>query len=197
MCGCGLEKAWNGTEPLLDADERSIPCEMNKFDDMMELLSAEDPHFAQVVAIDADFVLFSRAWCVAEVAAAHKVGMRQSMEIESLQSLDDHDEGLRQLRIEAMEATRPEDKDEILRKIPDHAAFDEHVQLLLFQDLLPAWRHLDVAMQLDRVGHYVRWQLVARRRGSLGIFDPRQQARDNPGAQIVGAPSTRNVSPLP
>merc|ERR1712048_701815 len=71
VCGCGLRKAWNTTEPVLDEDGRSIPCEMNKFDDMMELLSATDSNFAQVIAVDASFELFSRAWCVAEIAAAH------------------------------------------------------------------------------------------------------------------------------
>ena len=74
VCDCGLAKAWNGTEPVLDEDGSSIPCEMNKFDNMMELLSAADPGFAQLIAVDASFVLFSRAWCVAEVATAHKMG---------------------------------------------------------------------------------------------------------------------------
>merc|ERR1712083_782968 len=33
----------------------------------------------------------------------------------------------------------------------------------LFEDLLPSWKHLDVATQLDRVGHIVRWADVVRR----------------------------------
>ena len=126
-------------------------------------------------------------WCVAEVAAAHKVGMRQSMKIECLQSLDAHEQELRRLRIEDMEATRPEDREEILHKIPDHEAFDRRVQVLLFEDLLPAWRRMDVALQLNRVGRFVRWHGVARARRSLRIYDPGQAARDNLGAQILGA----------
>merc|ERR1712226_250797 len=97
----------------------------------MELLSAANPTFAQVIAVDADFVLFSRAWCVAEVAAAYKVGMRQHIKIVSSAALDRNQEGLRNLRIVTMEATRPEDRDEILRKIDDRDAFDARVQRLL------------------------------------------------------------------
>ena len=116
VCDCGLPKAFNTTEPMLD-DGRSIPCEMNKFDDMMELLSAANRSFAQVIAVDARFDLFSRAWCVAEVAAAYKVGMRQDIKIVSSSALDRNEGRLRHLRIADMEATRPEDKEEILQKI--------------------------------------------------------------------------------
>ena len=63
LCDCGLPKAFNDTEPVLNGDGPSIPCEMNKFDDMMQLISAENQEFAQVIAIDASFVLFSRACC--------------------------------------------------------------------------------------------------------------------------------------
>ena len=76
VCTCGLPKAFNSQAPTLD-DGRSVPCEMNKFDPMMILLSAMGPDFSQVVAVDAEFVIFSRAWCVAEIVAAHEVGKRQ------------------------------------------------------------------------------------------------------------------------
>merc|ERR1712216_208845 len=136
----------------------------------MELLSAANQSFAQVIAVDENFVLFSRAWCVAEVAAAYKVGMRQNIKVVSSGALDRNEEGLRTLRIVNMEATRREDRDEILRKIEDHDAFDARVQRLLFDDLLPAWRQLDVASQLNRVGRFIRWQDVVRRRGSLRVL---------------------------
>ena len=134
-----------------------------------------------MIAVDENFVLFSRAWCVAEVAAAHKVGMKQSIKIVSSDALDRNEGDLRNLRIVNMEATRPEDRDEILRKIEDHDAFDARVQTLQFDDLLPAWRRLDVASQLDRVGHFVRWQAVARRHGSPRVLDP--------DPQVVGVPN--------
>ena len=141
-----------------------------------------------MIAVDENFVLFSRAWCVAEIAAAHKVGMKQSIKIASTDALDRNEGDLRNLRIENMEATRPEDRDEILRKIEDHDAFDARVQTLLFNDLLPAWRRLDVASQLDRVGHFVRWQAVANRRGSKGVLNPRgQEAPEILEPHVVGA----------
>ena len=40
-----------------------------------------DASFSEVIAVDSHFVLFSRAWCVAEVAAAHQVGMKQTLKI--------------------------------------------------------------------------------------------------------------------
>ena len=187
MCNCDLPKAFNSTEPKLD-DGRSVPCEMNKFDDMMELLSAANRFFTQVIAVDARFDLFSRAWCVAEVAAAYKVGMKQDIKIVSSDALDRNEHRLRNLRIANMEASRPEDKDEILRRIGDRDAFDDRVQTLLFDDILPDLRQLDVASQLDRVGRFVRWQDAARRRGSLGVLDPREPEAPEIPAQVLGAP---------
>ena len=56
-CDCGRLKALNDTPPTLDG--RSIPCEMNKFQDMIRYLATD--HFeGQVVAIDCDFGLFQR-----------------------------------------------------------------------------------------------------------------------------------------
>eukprot|EP00913_Durusdinium_trenchii_P002097 g1936.t1 len=48
----------------------SAATEMNKFDEMMAFLAARDPKFCQVVAVDSDFGVFTRAWCMAEVAQA-------------------------------------------------------------------------------------------------------------------------------
>merc|ERR1719510_1049475 len=73
-----------------------------------------------------------------------------------------------------MEATRPEDKVEILSKIPNHAAFNSRLQLLLFDDLVPAWKHMDIAEQMQHVGHIVRWHGMSGRSGS--------QRRRMPGA---------------
>merc|ERR1712061_945068 len=156
ICQCGLEKAWSDTVPTLD-DKQSIPCEMNKFYDMIEFLSSSNPNFSQVIAVDASLLLFKRAWCVAEIAAAHKVGMRQCLKIKSSQLLKQHEEQLRHLRVEQMEATCKQDKQLILAKIPDPAAFNRDLQSLLFSDLLPAWNNMDVADQMHRVGHVISW----------------------------------------
>ena len=73
ICKCSRPKFFN-EDPPLNADGKSIHCEMNKFDDMMALLARENPDFAEVVAVDASLDLFGRAWCVAELAEAHRMG---------------------------------------------------------------------------------------------------------------------------
>lgn len=62
--------------------------EMNKFDDMMAYLHLECPHFLQVVAIDTHFMIFSRAWCVAELVQADASHLEQHMMIHSPGALE-------------------------------------------------------------------------------------------------------------
>lgn len=188
VCACGLAKAWNSTEPLRRGGG-SIPCEMNKFNDMMRFLSATDPDFEQIVAVDAAFVLFSRAWCVAELAEASAAGMVQHLKLESADSLVHHGTRLRRLRIRDMEATRPEDKEEILKSIADVDAFDEHLQRLLFQDLLPAWQSLDVTEQIVRIGRIARWQSACEARGNPHLWKAGLADASTP--QFSSAPSGR------
>ena len=76
-CQCSEPKFFNEDPPLND-DGKSIQCEMNKFDDMMALLARENPDFAEVVAVDASLDLFGRAWCVAELAEAHRMAWRKA-----------------------------------------------------------------------------------------------------------------------
>jgi len=156
-CPCGLTKHFSG-----------LGCEMNKFDVMMSYLSATDSNFAQVVAIDFQFVLFSRAWCVSEIAAANTAGMIQSLKIHSSWSLAQKAETLRLLKIEDMEASRPEDKAEILATIADTAAFDAHVQHMLFEELIPAWGNTDDMEQMNRIGSNARWIAYAETFGADG-----------------------------
>ena len=85
-CQCSEPKFFNEDPPLND-DGKSIQCEMNKFDDMMALLARENPDFAEVVAVDASLDLFGRAWCVAELAEAHRMGMTQSLKIRNKETL--------------------------------------------------------------------------------------------------------------
>jgi len=132
---------------------------MNKFDDMMTLLAARDAAFAQVIAVDASFELFNRAWCVAEIAAACRMGMAQHLQVMSGGHLSACEGQLRGLRIEEMQASRPEDVAEILGKIPDKRAFDARLQELIFggTGLIAAWRALDGQEQMGRVGQWLRW----------------------------------------
>eukprot|EP00927_Polykrikos_kofoidii_P006462 TRINITY_DN12613_c0_g1_i3.p1 TRINITY_DN12613_c0_g1~~TRINITY_DN12613_c0_g1_i3.p1 ORF type:complete len:616 (-),score=52.87 TRINITY_DN12613_c0_g1_i3:264-2111(-) len=121
MCECNLPKAFNTDAPVLE-NGKGISCEMNKFQDMIRFLSAKDRYFEQVVAIDAGFQLFSRAWCIAEISCANLVGMKQRLKIFAAADLLKHSSRLRNLKVEEMDSAIPEDKEEILASIPDKAA---------------------------------------------------------------------------
>lgn len=47
----------------------------------MAYLFQQNPWFAQVVAVDAELTLFTRAWCVAELAQGQRMGMAQSLKL--------------------------------------------------------------------------------------------------------------------
>lgn len=149
---------------------------MNKFDDMMCWLSAHNSDFAQVVAIDAAFDVFTRAWCVSELAQAHTMGMRQHLKLMNIRSLQENEEQLRKIRIENMQASRPQDVEEILARIPDKMLFNEKLQKLLFESLLPRWYDLDGREQFAVIGNVARWQTVINRRGSVGVTSYRQDS---------------------
>lgn len=149
-CDCHTGKCQSTTPPLR-ADGESIPCEMNKFDDMMGCLSTKRRDFAHLVAVDQDFRLFTRAWCVAELYQAHMLSLPQSLCLHSGSGLKFHTTNLRCLRVEDMEASRRSDKDMILAKIEDMDAFNRNLQRLIFEEggLLQAWmQNMDVASVL-------------------------------------------------
>merc|ERR1712039_341420 len=101
-CPCGSPEYHNNTPPLRE-DGKSILRQMNKFDEMMAFLAAGDQEFTQVIAVDRTFKLFTRAWCVAELAEANKMGMRQQLKLASQQSLDQQQDQLRDLDVEKMQ----------------------------------------------------------------------------------------------
>lgn len=154
-CDCGAPKYYNTTEPLYKG--RSVKCEMNKFDEMMAYLSARDPHFSQVIAVDANIALFTRAWCVAEIAKAHTIGMEQHLKLLNYRALEEHEFALRHLQIERMRATRTEDIEEILANIPDKAAFNKKLTSMLFRKLIPQWENFDARDRMTMLGKVVRW----------------------------------------
>lgn len=168
VCSCKAPKFFNDTPPLR-AEGQSIGCEMNKFDDMMALLAAEDSEFCQVIAVDRCFQLFSRAWCVAELAEADTMGMLQRLVIDAESSLDRDAEKLAHIDVRELMASRPEDKEEILRRISDKNAFNEKLHDLLFKRLIAGWRTLDSSQKLERVGELARWERVIMRRGTKGL----------------------------
>jgi len=168
LCNCGAAKFGSTSQPLRD-DGASINCEMNKFDDMMAWLAATDRGFGQVIAVDRDFRLFSRAWCVAELAVASEMGMSQRMKVLSPSALNENAGSLEGLRVQDMQASRPEDVDIILSKIHDVGAFNQKLHDLIFGTLLSGWWLLDARQQLELVAQVARWQETAAvMRRSLG-----------------------------
>ena len=137
---------------------------MNKFDHMMAYLVARDASFEQVVAVDADFNLFTRAWCVSELAKAFVTGMKQSLKLLNVRSLQKHKEALEGLRIENMQASRPEDIADILADIPDKALFNGFLQRMIFHSLIPNWSNLDALNQAVQIARVARWQGLAAKR---------------------------------
>eukprot|EP00933_Yihiella_yeosuensis_P027768 TRINITY_DN21636_c1_g4_i2.p1 TRINITY_DN21636_c1_g4~~TRINITY_DN21636_c1_g4_i2.p1 ORF type:complete len:520 (+),score=90.04 TRINITY_DN21636_c1_g4_i2:391-1950(+) len=172
-CPCSMPKSFNKDAPL-DGEGRSIACEMNKFDDMMSYLSvASEVQFRQLIAVDEKFELFSRAWCVAEIAEAFTMGMRQTLSIKRGDLLDVHEQRLRSLRVEEMQASRPEDVAEILAKIPDKASFNDQLQELIFHEgsgLFSKWRGLDALQRLEMVGDLVRAKAGERDDDGNGFY---------------------------
>lgn len=133
---------------------------------MMSYLAAKDEHFQQLCAIDVDFVLFSRAWCVSELAVANAQGIRQILKMHSAWSLEKNQEKLKELKVENMEASRIEDKVDILSCIPDKDEFDANVQHMIFKELLPSWKGFDDMEQMRRVGRIARWVKTGQELGT-------------------------------
>ena len=77
FCTCSEPKVLN------DQPDR---CELNKFHVMMLWLQRSNPKFRQLVAVDCDFSVFERAWCVAELVAAHNAKMPQSVSAQERQN---------------------------------------------------------------------------------------------------------------
>ncbi|CAE7305695.1 mycA [Symbiodinium necroappetens] len=168
-CTCGLPKMLNTTAPLSTegpSKGQSIGCEMNKFDDMMALLSRKNPHFSQVVAVDAGFVLFRRAWCVAELVKADEARLRQHVKMHSRKAVEDMASSLRNLRVESMEASRAEER------IEDTCLFNQKLQSLIFDKagLLSCWRQLDAAHRMEEVGSLLKWSFADNGRGIVWQF---------------------------
>merc|ERR1719221_1317730 len=137
---------------------------------MLAFFSARDANFGHVIAVDTEFVLFSRAWCVAELAMSYNMGLAQHMIIHSSRCLLENKEGLGHLRVQDMKASRPEDVEEILAKIPCHEEFNAQLHKLIFSTLLVSWQNLDSAQRMEWVGRLARWQLESERPSREGLW---------------------------
>merc|ERR1711879_586515 len=93
------------------------------------------------VAVDLDFRLFQRTWCIAELHKASVLGLSQFLRLPCQQSLNDRTHELQNLRVESMQASRPEDRRMILDRIRDKEAFDARMQRLIFsrEGLIQNW----------------------------------------------------------
>ena len=159
ICTCNAPKFFNKDPPLNEHGE-SIKCEMNKFDDMMAFLARKDPNFTEVIAVDANLDLFGRAWCVAELFEAHRMGMAQNLMLRNTATLMTRQRTLQGVRVEDMKASRPEDVQQILEKIPDKKAFNEKLQELIFDGqvgLLAARKKADVLEQMEDLSYVLKW----------------------------------------
>jgi len=140
-CPCSAPTLGSNSPPTR-RDGQSILCEVNKFDDMIDYISVLRPGFSQVIAVDENFRLFQRAWCVAELYAAFSLGLKQTIVLLSSSTLDKHQSELLQLRIEDMGSSNPADKAMILSKIDDREGFDNGLQRMIMDEsgLLRSWR---------------------------------------------------------
>jgi len=154
VCGCKLPKVFN---------DQPEECEMNKFNDMMAYLHAQVPDFRQVLFIDPSFEMLTRAWCVAETVEAHTAMMPQKAVLESQRGFG---VGRRDFNLYAKlvsldvrncDASRPEDKEEILARIDDVDRFNVQLQWIilgnsggLLRERFQGFAALDAAARIAR-----------------------------------------------
>ena len=119
--------------------------------------------FGWQVVVSHSFIhlnLFQRAWCVAELAEAHRLGMAQTLFLRNKATLLTRQGTLEALQVENMRASRPEDVQQILSKIPNKTMFNQKLQELIFDGqvgLLAAWRKADVLQQMEDLSHLLKW----------------------------------------
>merc|ERR1719471_2265401 len=102
---------------------------------------------------------------MAEMAESHMLGLRQKMKINSRCTLHSAAPKLKKLKIENMQASRPEDVQLILADIPDTDAFNRHLKSMIFNPdtgLFAEWRYSDSSEQMTRIGHMARCLRAAR-----------------------------------
>eukprot|EP00931_Biecheleriopsis_adriatica_P023086 TRINITY_DN14668_c0_g1_i8.p1 TRINITY_DN14668_c0_g1~~TRINITY_DN14668_c0_g1_i8.p1 ORF type:complete len:296 (+),score=21.17 TRINITY_DN14668_c0_g1_i8:138-1025(+) len=121
-CPCGLEKITEGKDS-----------EIGAFDHMMERLYTHSSSFYQLIAVDKEASVVTRIWVVAEIAQAHKLGLRQQVLPYFPLPLAGRAlwNKLLQVDVAHAEATEPKDKDHILAKIPNQSDYNNRVVKIL------------------------------------------------------------------
>ncbi|CAE7866159.1 hypothetical protein AK812_SmicGene38019 [Symbiodinium microadriaticum] len=128
-CSCATAKHFDG-----DLSE------MNKFDDMMAYLrralrTQTEVRLEQVIAMEVDFSLLARVWCVAELVEANELHLRQAVKMHSAASRDRCLETLLRIDVRDAEASFPADKELVLSKISDAEGFNQQLQDLMLHRL--------------------------------------------------------------
>lgn len=145
LCHCGTPKHFVGDL-----------CEMNKFNDMMQALQLARSEFRQVIAVDKEFCVFNRAWCVAELVEAHKSNITQCLKIFSHDAVRENRSKLQGLDVRYCQASRAEDRDTILAGIENIDQFNANLrELILNRDhgLISTWGRSFTKAVTD----YFRW----------------------------------------
>eukprot|EP00439_Symbiodinium_sp_Y106_P023423 s5148_g2.t2 len=119
--------------------------EMNKFDDMMAYLkrylrekSIRELSYIrlqQVVAMEVNFSLLTRVWCVAELVEANNLHLTQTIKLHSAASQQSCLDKIMDLDVAEAQASFPADKELVLSKIEDIPAFNNRLQNLLLHRL--------------------------------------------------------------
>ena len=95
------------------------------------------------------------------------------MKIHSKAVLQEHAETLHDLHVEHMKASRAEDVEDILSKIPDLEQFNRSLQMLILDQksgLLSDWHQLDAAHQMQETGALLKWAAADGERGVVWKF---------------------------
>merc|ERR1712232_65732 len=87
--------------------------------------------FSQVVAVDTEFQLLARVWCVAELVEAHRLHLHQNVMVHSVASRNQCMDLLTRFDVREASASFPRDKDLVLSKIADKDLFNEQLEDLV------------------------------------------------------------------
>eukprot|EP00928_Gymnodinium_smaydae_P087707 TRINITY_DN71938_c0_g1_i1.p1 TRINITY_DN71938_c0_g1~~TRINITY_DN71938_c0_g1_i1.p1 ORF type:complete len:609 (-),score=66.95 TRINITY_DN71938_c0_g1_i1:162-1988(-) len=161
-CHCGVPKKFN------DAPD----CELNKFSEMMMRIRDKETNFRQLIVVDEGAHLFGRVWCVAEMVEAYYSGMPQTVMMLSPDVLLDGAEDvaiyerLATLDVAECEASRAEDKEDILAGIPDIEEFNATLQGLIFAEHGLLGQHLSGFGVIEAAAQVARRVAGVQRNGA-------------------------------
>jgi len=109
----------------------SHPAEL--FDNMVEYMASCTPGLRQVVVVDENLEVFTRAWVVSELSIAHRLQIPQAVKMRNSASfLAGSRKRIGEVKVENCKASRPEDVWQILSKIDNIQEFNRSLNTLIF-----------------------------------------------------------------